>query len=261
MTIEGMSNAQTEKILSRVRKMLKLANDKGATEGERDNAMRMAHATLAKYNLEMAAVEAADPASGVRHAEPVEPRIQHDVAFGGWPWARNICASIAKLFFCEHLYVPNSNVWKVRHYFIGKYSNAVTAALISEFVVTSVIREGLKLQKLRHENNAFVRSFGWGAAHHVRDRVYRLMNDRDQLAPDVGDDLSKAPDHTATSTALVLASLYETEAAANKQLVTALFGAKTYERKGRAGAGADRLDGYAAGHEYGGRVSLNPQVR
>ena len=47
--------------LARVRKMLALANDAAATEGERENALRMAHATLAKYNLELAeAVERGD---------------------------------------------------------------------------------------------------------------------------------------------------------------------------------------------------------
>jgi len=39
--------------------MLRLANDAGASEGERHNAMRMAHATLAKHNLDLASVESA----------------------------------------------------------------------------------------------------------------------------------------------------------------------------------------------------------
>lgn len=52
-----MTNEDKERILSRVRKMLRLANDAGATEGKRDNAMRMAHATLAKYNLDIAQAE------------------------------------------------------------------------------------------------------------------------------------------------------------------------------------------------------------
>jgi hypothetical protein len=40
-------------ILEKVKKLLALANDKGATEGERDNALRMAHGMLAKHNLDM----------------------------------------------------------------------------------------------------------------------------------------------------------------------------------------------------------------
>ena len=49
-----MSDDERNKILARVRKLLNLANNAAATEGERDNAMRMAHATLAKYNLSLA---------------------------------------------------------------------------------------------------------------------------------------------------------------------------------------------------------------
>lgn len=51
------NDSEKIKILGRIRKMLALANNEGASEGERDNALRMAHATLAKYNLDMAEVE------------------------------------------------------------------------------------------------------------------------------------------------------------------------------------------------------------
>jgi hypothetical protein len=52
-----MSERSTEWVLERVRKLLALGTNAGATEGERDNAMRMAHALLAKYNLDMAQVQ------------------------------------------------------------------------------------------------------------------------------------------------------------------------------------------------------------
>lgn len=41
-------------ILEKVKKLLALAGNAGATEGERDNALRMAHGLLAKHNLDMA---------------------------------------------------------------------------------------------------------------------------------------------------------------------------------------------------------------
>ena len=43
-----------EKILDKVKKLLAVANNEAATEGERDNALRMAHNMLAKHNLAMA---------------------------------------------------------------------------------------------------------------------------------------------------------------------------------------------------------------
>ena len=45
-------------ILDRVKKMLAIANDSAASEGECDNALRMAHNTLAKHNLDMADLNA-----------------------------------------------------------------------------------------------------------------------------------------------------------------------------------------------------------
>jgi hypothetical protein len=53
-----MSEFDREKVLARVKKMMTLATDAGASEGERENALRMAHATLAKYNLTMSEAEA-----------------------------------------------------------------------------------------------------------------------------------------------------------------------------------------------------------
>ena len=128
-----------KKILSRVQKMLNLANNAGATEGERDNAMRMAHSTLAKYNLDLADVDAHNGEQ--KKAAAGEPREQHDATFYGRPWARNVCQNIGKLFFCYYLYTSHKKATNVKHYFIGRHSNAITAALIAEFVVKSIMPE------------------------------------------------------------------------------------------------------------------------
>ncbi len=52
-----------EKVLDKVRKLLALANNEAASEGERDNAMRMAHKLLTMHQLEMADVDAHTRAS------------------------------------------------------------------------------------------------------------------------------------------------------------------------------------------------------
>ena len=70
-----------DKGLERVKKMLTLANDAGATEGERDNALRMAHATLAKHNLTLSEAEAAG-------STPEEKRCDGAIETRNMPWAR-----------------------------------------------------------------------------------------------------------------------------------------------------------------------------
>src|ERR1700733_3738020 len=169
-------STDSDKILEPVRKMLRLANDAGATEGERDNAMRMAHATLAKYNLDLAAIE-----STTQTHNPDEPRIETVGTFGGWPWARSVCHSVAELFFCSYIYSKGQSAWKTHHYFIGRTSNATTAAIVAEFVVGAVSREAQRLARECYGGAGFVRSFGWGAASRVRERVQQLKQDKQQI--------------------------------------------------------------------------------
>lgn len=86
-----------EKVLGRVRKMMALANDKAASDGERDNALRMAYNTLAKHNLSMAEAEAAG-------AKSEEPRERGFTMSRDQPWCRTVAHAIANLFFCAYWY-------------------------------------------------------------------------------------------------------------------------------------------------------------
>lgn len=232
-----------EQILKKVQKLLNLGNNQGATEGERDNAMRMAHGLLAKYNLDMADIESA--AEEARETKAGEPREEHTTTFYGRPWARNVCVSIAKLFFCHYLYTSHKKATRVKHYFIGRHSNAITAALMAEFVVKSIMREGNKQKRSEYQGNAWLRSFCWGAAHRVGDRVNKLV---------AGEDESQE----GTGTSLVLASYYETEKNANAVMVKQLY-PKT--KTGRGGKGYSGGDAYHRGKAFGGTVSLNTQVK
>lgn len=233
-------NNVSDRIIARIRKMLALAKDAGATEGERDNALRMAHATLAKYNLELAEVETSD-----QHTD--EPRGLHTDSFHGWPWARNISVSVAKLFFCRYVYSHERGRRGTRHYFIGRTSNAVTAAEVSKFIVESIFKEAGRRQRALAENNAWAREFAWGAALKVRDRVKELI------------DAATTPPPSATpGTELVLASIYQTENAKNEVVLNEHF---TRLKAGRLGKGFSRAStGYAQGQMYGSTISLHRQV-
>jgi hypothetical protein len=229
-----------QKILNRVQKMLNLANDAGATEGERDNALRMAHATLAKHNLDMA-----DLTEAKREATAGEERVENVATFYGRPWARQVCSAVGSLFFCSYIYVSHKKATQVRHYFIGRRSNAVTAALLAEFVVKSIMKDGNRQKRQEMQGNAWLRTFCWGAASRVQERVREIR------------EAAEKPEAAQPGTALVLANVYETERQANKQ-----FLAKTYPhlRAGRSGKGHHGGDAYGRGRVYGSSVSLNKQV-
>lgn len=228
----------TTRIIDRVRKMLALANDAGATEGERENAIRMAHKILAKHNLSMAQVEAS--------GKTEEKRGVHRAIFFGRPWARACCTSIAELFFCKYVIAEGSmrHAVRVGHYFIGKESNAVTAAEISKFVVESILKESRKKARELGQPGSFARSFATGAAVSIVNRCVQIMNSS----------LDEKPE-TSTGKEIVLASVYAQEKEKNQAFTDSIMSTtKVAQRSKRVG------DGYDEGIEYGKTVPLNRQV-
>lgn len=233
-----MSNTpEQDKILSRVRKMLNLANDAAASQGERDNAIRMAHALLAKHGLDIAAAEAAGQAEE-------EGREQHTNETRDQPWARSVSHAIASLFFCRYYYARTAARGKVRHHFIGRISNATTASELAAFVVASIMREANREWKKQADPGPWWTSFCKGAADRVRERCEELRKAAEQPKPAV------------PGTALVLADYYRQEHAKNTQFLEAAGIHLRTKRTFTKQAG----EGYGAGRAYGDKVSLNRQI-
>lgn len=224
-----------DKILARVKKMMTLANDAAASEGERDNALRMAHATLAKYNLSMAEAEKAG-------TKPEEKRTGDELVGQDYSWMRTVAHAAATLFFCNYFFVRMGR-GKVQHYFVGKESNVLTAKAMTEYLISSINRQARPFGVL---GGTYWRSFCKGASHAVYERCYEI-----QMAAE------KAPKQPGTS--LVLASVYASEQEANAEFIKVKMGignlkeGKNRERNTVAGA-------YHAGQDYGNSVSLNNQI-
>lgn len=229
-------NDQTAKILDKIQRTLALANDSGATEQERETALRMAHGLLAKHNLSMAQV--------TEHSrEPEEERGVKTATFFGRPWAQQVCKSTADLFFCYYFVGPATKANDTRHYFVGKFSNASTAEYMAQYLVTSILKEARRVK--RWSGSAAGRSFAVGAAHSLAARVAKMIADERNPAT------SSEP-----GTALVLASLYDRELEANKALVEAQFKLKP----GKRNTSDIDPDAYRSGRAYGNTVSLNRQL-
>jgi Protein of unknown function (DUF2786) len=223
------------RILDRVRKMLALANDSAATEGERDNALRMAYNLLAKHNLTEEDVKR----SGQQPAD--EERIDNSFTSWSQPWARTVFRAVAKLFFCNYYTGGKYSSTKMRHIYVGKVSNATTAALMGEYLVTSILRE---CRKLYRENlSPQSRAFATGAADRIYWRVDALIREQGEATP---------------GTALVLANVYTQEKQGNDAFALAAWG-ELKAGKSRERAKVDR-DAYRAGSEFGAKASLNAQL-
>ncbi len=237
-----------DKVIGRVKKMLALAHDTAASEGERDNALRMAHATLAKHNLSLA--------EAVAHGGKDEDRLKLAFFADGGPWARRCVDAVGGLFFCYYVYISRrapGQGGKITHFYVGKEANVITAIELSQFVIGSIWKESACFARVNGLGGRERWSFAKGASEQISHRCRQLREAaKAQTAEGVG--ANQAP-----GTALVLASLYTQEREANKAQYLALTGRPPKEA--RAAQERDpALGALLAGRDYGKTISLQRQV-
>jgi len=216
-----------EKVIERIKKMLRLANDPAASSGERDNAMRMVQATLAKYNLSIGNLGSTDD------------RGRSDVLAYGRPWARTVGAACAKLYFCKYFYIRTGKD-NAYHCFVGTEANRVIAEEMLKYLIWSIFRESRSACTSTADRN----SFGAGAASKLWERAVELTE--------------KPPEKAYSgSTALVLVGHYDQEESRNAQWLqeqgVALKVKKTRTRLGS-------MSGFSKGRVFGEKAFLNKQV-
>lgn len=236
-----------EKALAKVQKLLNVAN--GTAEGgehERDTAMRMALKILAAHNLSMS-----DVSVGKDHKK--EDRVKVKQEFRDDGWAGIVANAIAKLYFCKVFKSPGQNN-KMNIHFIGLESNVATAREMAMYAIQSIAKESRK-----YPSKA---SFRAGATNRLCDRCASLRAEaekEDQFSADAPR-LDNTPVQAAsTGTALVLASLYQTEAKAN-ELMLAEMGVTLNKARKSTSRSSDG-ESYYAGQAYGGRMGLNKQIK
>jgi hypothetical protein len=183
-----------ERILDRVKKLLNLANDQAATEGERDNALRMAHATLMKHALTLDHLDA-------HTREKEDPR--EKLTIEGWNlvWCRYLRMHIADLFFCKYYVGAKINATRGRHSYVGRASNTATAAYMSDWIIAGVLKEADR--RYKHRLTPEGRSFCEGVVRALQFRV------KDILAA------SQTTLDAEPGNSLVVADFYRTEKEAN----------------------------------------------
>lgn len=227
--------SEMEKVLDRVKKMIALGNCEGATEAERETALRMAYKILAKHNLSMADL----PAESGEAREKIEITISAD------KWARNVCQSVAKLFFCHYFFQRTNTSGKDTHFFVGLQSNAVTALNMSDFLIKAIKREASKLYSSPTSPRG--RSFCIGTMISIHKRVEVMVSDKGGLENAAG-----------PGTAVAIVGLHKSEQELNKKFLedegTSLKVAT------RRADNSLRYGAFMDGKDFGGKVSLNRQV-
>lgn len=225
----------TEKILDRVRKLLNLANDSAATEGERDNALRMAHATLMKYELTLEHLDQ-------HQREKEDPRERMDTEGWNMVWCRQINGMVAKLFFCSYIIGGKINATRGRHIWVGRASTVATAAYMSEWIIRSIMKEADRLYK--HRLTPQGREFAIGAQEKLAERVKEILA---QAQKDV----------TATGSSLIVVEHAKSENDANRTFINKNMRTKQTNLSTRRN---ENSDAYINGREYGSKINLNKQL-
>ena len=219
------------KFIDRVRKMLAIANNSGATAEERDTALTLATDLINKHNL-----PSADELSRQQVNAEEARVIVRTPMWAQAGWAHQVYNACARLMMCTYFIGEKTSVTKTVGVFVGKESNTISAQLLAEFVCTSIRRE--VRARYKYDTAALGRSYATGVTVEINRRVSALL---------------AGPGGGADSVALVR----QTEAQKNDEFVAENM------KIGKAKASKHlEIDNkaYAAGHEFGAKIQLTRQV-
>jgi hypothetical protein len=222
-------------ILTKVQKLINLGTNTGASEGERENALRMAHNLLIKHNLSM------EDLDGLK---TLEERI--DMPYEAWSmqWSGQLAVSISRLFLCKVYKGNKVNGTKSKLHFVGRVSNVTTAKMMHEYLVDSILKECRK--NWRHNLAPESRSFALGASSKIFKRVMELME-------------KPSEEILSSGTSLAVVQIYKVEEEANSAFLKSV-GVNLIKGKQNSKVKNILSDAYNQGKTYGAGVSLNGQV-
>ena len=193
----------TDAIVAKVKKLMAMTEDRGATPEEAAAALAKVQAILAKYNLSMAEVQAQSS--------------QDDMTKGfgqvKYMWQAQVWNSIAELNFCRLLY--NSRAKTVSLF--GREANVEIAKYMGQYVVDRISRyANEEARRQPHEaRKLWRRSFKYGAVYEISVKVDEIIEERSRAATEVdtGEEKINLP---------ALASLYDTERHAVQEYLSSL---------------------------------------
>lgn len=226
----------SEAILERIRKLLALANDKGASENEASTAMKLAMGLMARHNIEEEALAKKDVKENLVKQYVSKEEFWHDAAFN----------ASCHLFNCRMLFAGSRGYWAIGH------ESHVAAALLTFPYITNQVerlyKQALPRGMTKSDRANFRRTFKDACARRVAVRAMELMAELRR-----NDEEAKA---ATGSTALVVASMMDRQLReVDDFMKTAFDKIGVRNVKGRSG-GLGTAAGDAAGH----KVNLSRQV-
>ncbi len=175
-----MSSAtDMKRVMARIKKMLKLADNNPSAE-EAAVAASMASKLMDKYNLEHADVlmQELDEDSIVAHDTGVA--YARDVP----PWVQRIIVSTAQLHDCEAKYTTSERPGKRSTYysvtFLGEKSDVIVASWVFDYLLAEMKRLGLKFSAdIGGASNVQKYSFRKACAGEIASTLRRMLKDKE----------------------------------------------------------------------------------
>lgn len=219
---------------NKIKALLALANDAGATEAEAHLALEKAHELMVKYNVEMHE-EQADVGSTSFEGETWNQ-----------PWERSCWHAVAPLFFCEYYFVSHGTN-AATYVLVGRQSNRLTAEALCRYVVATGKSLALQYAQSREGSsvslsNAYKRGFAGG----IHENATTILQKSKTPTPDGGD----------VSTAMVVIDQTEAE----NKTITAELALFKKKRRATMRNKPENFTAMANGRVGGLNTSLNKQI-
>ena len=149
------AESKQNRIIEKIRKLFALANDKGASGNEAENALRMANKLLAKHSLEMVQLAESDAVFCSFQDYNIK-----------YPGSKIAIGAICRLYNCRVIF--DMNWTPAKTLIIGTGSNRVTAIIVIEQLLDQIKKE------CAGKNAAFKT----GAAIGLSDVCQRIIDER-----------------------------------------------------------------------------------
>lgn len=219
MTTTSEQQTIDPKVISRIQKMLNLARDGAATEGEARNAMDAAEATMRKYNLTMAQVEAGGGAGGEgskRTKDSVKGRAQYE-------FQQQLMLACAEVNYCV---VLKTAQWKgnrsmvTGYTLIGREANVIATRELYDYLNATTERLAFEYvgsdnrQRLSRRAISFKKGCAERLGQRLRERHQESLEEqaREARARNAG------PASSGTALVVVMKDFAQDEADANEDL-------------------------------------------
>jgi hypothetical protein len=167
-----MTSVEESAIVEKIRKLLALA-DGNQNNHERDRAMEAAMDLLARHNLSLSEITPAEAAACVQ-AQKADFRLE--------AWVKSVLMSACKLYYTAY-YVQEEfdyvNYREIKYpIFVGTKENIAVTIEMSIWLLDSIRKESNRM----YRTDADRRSFRWGAADAISERVDAMMKAEKQAA-------------------------------------------------------------------------------